>query len=194
MKKRLLVILLFTCLFTLCGCGNKQINNNSNNAERTSYSKKKEEVEVNSFSTPILDQTPNRVDNISLTCSKINGIIVKKGETFSFCDTIGDVNEDTGYKKASVLDSNGKPFQGYGGGNCQVSSTLYNAVKDVDGIEIIERHVHSKDVYYIEKGKDAAIETGSHLDFQFKNNSNYDIKIKANNTNEEVTVKIFNLK
>lgn len=75
-------------------------------------------------------------------------------------------------------------------GSCQVSSTLYNALLDIDNIEILEKHEHSKQVYYVEKNKDAAIDFPSKLDFRFKNNTGYDIKIYANNTDEDVTVKI----
>ena len=75
-------------------------------------------------------------------------------------------------------------------GSCQVSSTLYNALLDIDNIEILEKHEHSKQVYYVEKGKDAAVDFPSKLDFRFKNNTGNDIKIYASNTNEEVTIKI----
>ncbi len=75
-------------------------------------------------------------------------------------------------------------------GSCQVSSTLYNALLEINNIEILEKHEHSKQVYYVEKNKDAAIDFPSKLDFRFKNNTGYDIKIYANNTDEEVTVKI----
>lgn len=193
-KKFLIIIII--ALFALSGCDKKSINNNSN-AERMSYSKDEEnktEVEEAVFSTPILDKTPNRVDNISLTCSKINNTIVKKGETFSFCDTIGEVSSNTGYKEATVLDAKGNHFNGIGGGYCQVSSTLYNTVLAVNGLEVTERHPHSKQVYYVEKDKDAAIYTPTHLDFKFKNNTDYDIKIVADNTNEEVIVKLYSLK
>lgn len=75
-------------------------------------------------------------------------------------------------------------------GSCQVSSTLYNALLDIDNIEILEKHEHSKQVYYVEKGKDAAVDFPSKLDFRFKNNTGNDIKIYASNTSEEVTIKI----
>lgn len=80
----------------------------------------------------------------------------------------------------------------YGGGNCQVSTTLYNAVLKTDGIEVIERHSHTRDVDYIEKGKDAAVAYGE-LDLKFKNNTGNDIKIYAETTEKEVKVKIVKL-
>ncbi len=195
MKKfKTLFLILCTCLFVLCGCSSSD-NQNSSNAGKTSYSTSapKKETEISSFTTDILDQTPNRVDNIALTCSKINGIIVKQGETFSFCNTVGKVSSDTGYKEADVLDAEGKPFKGYGGGNCQVSSTLYNAVLEIQNLEIVERHEHSKRVYYVEKDKDAAVDSSSNLDFKFKNNSENDIKIYASNTDKDITIRLMKL-
>ena len=187
MKKfKTLFLILCTCLFVLCGCSSSD-NQNSSNAGKTSYSTSapKKETEISSFTTDILDQTPNRVDNIALTCSKINGIIVKQGETFSFCNTVGKVSSDTGYKEADVLDAEGKPFKGYGGGNCQVSSTLYNAVL-MANLEIVERK-------NVEKDKDAAVDSSSNLDFKFKNNSENDIKIYASNTDKDITIRLMKL-
>lgn len=196
MKKfKKLFIILSICLFALYGCSNNNDNDDSN-AERTSYSTsspQKKEVEISSFTTNILDQTPNRVDNIALTCSKINDIIVKNGDTFSFCNTVGEVSSSSGYKEANVLDAKGKPFKGFGGGNCQVSSTLYNTVLPINGIEIIERHAHSKQVYYVEKDKDAAVDSSSNLDFKFKNNTGNDIKIYSSSTDKDVTIKVMKL-
>ena len=74
-------------------------------------------------------------------------------------------------------------------GKCQVSSTLYNAVLGVSGLEIIERHPHSNDVPYVPEGLDAAIAYGS-IDFKFKNNNSYSIKIIAEATEDDVTVKL----
>lgn len=194
--KMLHIIVLFICLFSLCGCSSSDNNNNeTSNTERISVSTKtpKKEIALASFTTAILDQTPNRVDNITLTCSKVNGLTVKAGETFSFCDAIGEVSANTGYKEADVLDAKGKAFKGFGGGNCQVSTTLYNAILQIPNLTVLERHSHSRRVYYIEKDKDAAIDSSSKLDFKFKNETSNDIKIYASNTDKEVTVKIFSI-
>lgn len=78
---------------------------------------------------------------------------------------------------------------GYGGGNCQVSSTIYNAIKDLDGIDIVERHHHAKDVPYVKKGQDAAVAYGS-IDFKFKNNTDYTIIINVSDTETEVSCTI----
>lgn len=76
-----------------------------------------------------------------------------------------------------------------GGGNCQVSSTLYNVVLQIDGLEVKERHPHSKDVHYVEEGKDAAVSYGS-VDFKFINNTGNKIKIYANSDLNSVNVRI----
>lgn len=193
MKKFTLCFSLLICLFILCGCNN---NSTSSNTE-TSYSgnspSPQKEVEKSTFTTNILDKTPNRLNNISLTCDKINETIVKSGETFSFCNVVGEVSSTTGYKEADILDADGKVFKGFGGGNCQVSSTLYNAILQIKDLQIIERHSHSKKVYYVENDKDAAVDSNSKLDFKFKNTSNNDIKIYAYSNNQEVTIKIMTL-
>ncbi len=188
-------IILSICLFTLCGCNNSENNklNYDSNKLSISTSKPKQEVNISSFSTNILDKESNRVSNISLSCSKINGYILKSGETFSFCDVVGEVSDNTGFKKADMLDANGEIFKGFSGGICQVSTTLYNALLQIPDIEIIERHTHSRRVYYVEKDKDVTVDSNSNLDFKFKNNTGYDIKIYASNTNEAVTVKIMKL-
>ena len=84
-------------------------------------------------------------------------LLLSLGETFSFCDTVGESTIERGYKEANVI-IKGTETKGLGGGNCQVSSTLYNAVLAVPNkLEVVERHPHSAPVPYIEKGKDAAI-------------------------------------
>jgi len=81
------------------------------------------------------------------------------------------------------------PLKVYGGGNCQVSSTLYNAVLEAGGLEIVERHAHSNKVYYVPEGKDAAVAYGS-VDFKFKNANDYSIKIYASLDSGKVNIKI----
>lgn len=171
--KKFLVFLFLFC-FCLTGCGNNDLIDNSNRynnytASRTTATDNSNnnsetnnininnstdnintETELSSFSTKIY--TPNdeaRQNNIRITCSKLNGTVVKSGETFSFCDTVGKATPEEGYEKADVFDKDGNVIKGYGGGNCQISSTLYNALLILSNIEIIERHEHSKEVYYV---------------------------------------------
>lgn len=149
------------------------------------------EKEVSSFSTKIMDEDENRDHNMGISASKINGTIVKNGDSFSFNDIVGSPTPDKGYEKAGVFVED-KLKKDYGGGNCQVSSTLYNAVLKVDGLEVTERHEHTKEVYYVKKGKDAAVAYGE-LDLKFKNSTGHDIKIYAEVTEKEVNVKIAQL-
>ncbi|NLC87372.1 MAG: VanW family protein [Clostridiaceae bacterium] len=84
---------------------------------------------------------------------------------------------------------NHKTEKGIGGGNCQVSSTLYNAILLVPSLEVLERHEHGKDVTYVPDGKDAAVSYGS-LDLKFKNNSNKSIRIEASSNNSSITIRL----
>lgn len=114
------------------------------------------------------------------------------GETFSFCNTLGPASPKDGYEKADIFDSDGNIIKEYGGGKCQVSSTLYNAVLASTGLTVIERSEHSRKVTYVPDGKDAAVAYGS-VDFKFKNNNSYPIKIYASSTNDEVSISIFSI-
>ena len=198
MKK--LLILLITISFCLSGCNNNndaqntQENNTSYNytASRTTTQESSSETDIANFSTTIYIKDSGRQHNISLTTSKLNGTVVKPGETFSFCNTIGKATAAEGYEKADIYDSEGNIVQGYGGGNCQVSSTLYNAVLSSPNLAVVERHEHSRRVKYVEAGKDAAVSFGS-VDFKFRNDNNYSIKIYASNTENTVDVRIVKL-
>lgn len=77
------------------------------------------------------------------------GLLLSLGETFSFCNTVGKATPEAGYQKADIFDANGNVTKGYGGGNCQISSTLYNAVLALPNLSVVERHEHSKKVYYV---------------------------------------------
>ena len=77
-------------------------------------------------------------------------------------------------------------------GNCQVSSTLYNAVLNIPSLVIIERHEHGKDVTYVPEGKDAAVSYGS-LDLKFRNDLEYDIAIQASTDNSSILIKLIRL-
>ncbi|MDO5556320.1 MAG: VanW family protein [Clostridia bacterium] len=114
------------------------------------------------------------------------------GDTFSFCNTVGKATADEGYQKADIFDSDGNIVKGYGGGNCQISSTLYNVVLNTPNLTIIERHAHSRKVDYVETGKDAAVSYGS-VDFKFRNDNDYSVKIYASNTSDSVDIKIVKL-
>ena len=144
------------------------------------------------FSTKIYSSDPSRQKNLEITSKALNGTIVKPNETFSFTKTVGPSTPSKGYEEADIFDSNGNKIKGYGGGNCQVSSTLYNAVKKVPSLKIIERHEHSNKVPYISKGKDAAVAYGGY-DLKFKNDTGFDIMIKTEATASNITVSLIKL-
>lgn len=123
---------------------------------------------------------PGRVHNVALAASRINGTLVKPGETFSFNSTLGDVSAFTGYQQAYII-SEGKTILGDGGGVCQVSSTLFRAVLDA-GLPINERTAHAYRVGYYEQGSspgfDATVYSPS-PDFKFTNDTKNYILIEA---------------
>lgn len=155
------------------------------------YETSQVEEEIASYTTTIYDKDENRVHNITLANSKLNNFIIKAGEEFSFNNTIGPMGGDMGYKKALGFDSNGNKIEIYGGGLCQISSTLYNTAL-IAGFEITERHPHSTRVAYVPKDKDATIVYGS-LDLKFINNSGADVKIYSTNDNANVTIRLVKL-
>lgn len=150
------------------------------------------EIEMASFSTKLGGTMNPRTGNINITTGVLNETVVEPGKTFSFCDTVGKPTKERGYQEADAFDKDGNTFQAVGGGNCQVSSTLYNVVLQIPELQVIERHPHSKRVYYVEKDKDAAVATGS-VDFKFKNTGERPIKIYANSDTSSVNIKIVKL-
>lgn len=148
----------------------------------------KQELVLAEFSTKIHNKAEERQNNITITCRALNGKEIKPGETFSFCNTVGEATTSKGYKEAEIY-VDGEKKQGLGGGNCQVSTTIYNAVLQIPELEVVERHAHSNHVTYIEEGKDAAVAYGSY-DLKFKNNSQATIKIIMENTENDVIARI----
>lgn len=151
------------------------------------------EEKLATFTTKIYSKDSARQNNISITCNKLNGTIVKDGGTFSFCNTVGQASSSKGYQKADIYDKDGKKKKGLGGGNCQISSTLYNALLSVPSLVVTERHEHSNKVPYVAKGKDAAVAYGSY-DLKFRNNSGNDVKILSSSNSSDVTVTLMSLK
>ncbi len=157
----------------------------------TETTPKTEEV-ISSFSTKIYTKDSARQNNINITCSTLNETIVANGSTFSFCNTVGQATSAKGYQKADIFDNDGNKKKGLGGGNCQVSTTLYNAVLKVPNLTVTERHEHSNKVPYIANGKDAAVAYGSY-DLKFKNNTGFDIKIKASSNGSSVDINLYKM-
>ena len=168
-------------------------NQNKNEAEVQTPPPEPAEEEIASFSTKIYSSDSARQNNINITCNTLNGTVVKVGDTFSFCNTVGQATSDKGYQKADIFDKNGNKEKGLGGGNCQVSTTLYNAVLAVPALQVTERHEHSNYVPYIEEGKDAAVAYGSY-DLKFVNNVGHEIKITAATDGNSISISIVALK
>lgn len=136
----------------------------------------------------------NRIFNLTLASSRLNGVLIKPGEEFSFNKTIGDVSSLTGYKQAYVI-QNGKTILGDGGGVCQVSTTLFRALLNA-GMPITERNQHAYRVHYYEDdlgpGVDAAIYTPN-IDLKFKNDSGNYILIQTavDRANMQLTFELY---
>lgn len=202
MSKKIYFFICFSLVFILCGCNkvndveeeniksNTSLSLKSSNSSTTRLSASKKESELLAeFTTTIYDTSDDRETNMTIACNTLSGTVVKAGETFSFCDTLGPAKPEDGYKKADVLDADGEIIQEYGGGKCQISTTLYNVVLQIPNLVVVERHPHSKEVAYIETGKDAAVSYGS-IDFKFRNDNPYDIVIDAVNNLDTIYVKI----
>ena len=129
----------------------------------------------------------NRNTNIALACKAINGLVIYPGQTFSYNQTLGKRTAAKGYKEANTY-YNGEVVKSFGGGICQVSSTLYWCAMHAD-LKIVERYNHSLPVSYIPKGMDATVSWGG-PDFKFTNDSKYPIKIVATSNKGNVTIKI----
>ena len=129
----------------------------------------------------------NRNTNLKLACKALNGVLVRPGETFSYNATLGERTTAKGYKPAGAY-AGGKNVETVGGGICQVSSTLYYACLKAD-LEIIERTCHGFTVSSMPYGMDATVSWGT-LDYKFKNNTEYPIRIEAWVSDGQVHVKL----
>jgi vancomycin resistance protein YoaR len=143
---------------------------------------------ISEYTTKFNKNSPGRKENIRLAAKAINQKIIRPTEVFSFNDTVGPTNKENGYKLSYIF-IKGKKKKGYGGGACQVSSTLYNALLGAD-LEVIERHSHTGDVFYVPANKDAATSYGS-VDLKFKNNKDYSIEIISYIYQDTITVAIY---
>ena len=130
----------------------------------------------------------NRRRNIELACSKMDGTVLLPGDTFSYNEVVGPRDEEYGFRMAPVI-VRGRLVPGMGGGICQVSSTLYNAVL-LAGLEIVRRQHHAFPVSYLAPGRDATVVYGS-IDFRFRNNTEAPIAISADSRGQRVRIRIF---
>lgn len=134
---------------------------------------------LGSYSTSYASSSSNRVNNVLEAAKALNNFIVMPGETFSFNKAVGPRSEDTGFLEAPVI-VNGKMETGIGGGICQVSTTLYNAVL-LANLKIVTRNHHSLPSHYVPTGLDATVSYGS-LDFCFSNSSTAPVVIESSHS------------
>ena len=147
---------------------------------------------LGSYSSSAAGGTSGRIHNVGLTASICNGQIVLPGETFSFNGVVGDTTAEKGYQEAAGY-QDGKVVQVLGGGECQVSSTLFSAILYTD-LDVLERANHSMPVHYVPSGMDATVFWDS-PDFKFENNHKYPVKIVMNmDSSDTLTVKILGTK
>lgn len=146
---------------------------------------------LSSYSTNYAASNKNRTTNLTLAANKINGTVLMPGETFSYNKVVGARTIAAGYKEAPIYVS-GKVVDGLGGGICQITSTLYNAVVYAN-LEITQRTNHQFVPSYVTASRDATVVYGS-IDFQFKNNRNYPIKLVCSVSGGVANFKIFGLK
>lgn len=156
-------------------------------------------ITLNNLDLPIFDNTistysttynaglAGRTKNLKLAASKLNGLILKPGETFSYNRVVGKRTIAAGYQNAAIF-SGGKVVDDVGGGICQISSTLYGAVLNAN-LQVIERTNHGMQTSYSKPGIDATVYYGS-LDFKFKNNRNVPIKLYASVSGGKVVISI----
>ena len=143
------------------------------------------------FSTRYSVSDRDRTTNLRLAANKVNGTVLMPGETFSYNTVVGERTIAAGYKEAPIYVS-GQVVDGLGGGICQISSTIYNAVVYAN-LDIVERSNHQFVPSYVTASRDATVVYGS-LDFKFKNNRNYPIKILVTVSNGVADCKIYGLK
>lgn len=138
-----------------------------------------------------IDGTEDRLTNVTLAAQAINGVVVLPSADFSYNDTLGPRTEKKGYKPAPSY-SNGKTVNTVGGGICQVSSTLYYCCVYAD-LSIVSRRNHSYVQTYVPAGLDAAVSYDS-LDYQFRNSTDYPVKISAQVDGRTLTVTLYGTK
>ncbi len=147
--------------------------------------------QLSTFTTRYDAGNTDRSTNLMIACEKLNGKVVLPGETLSYNQTLGPRTIAAGYKTGKVY-SGGQVVDGIGGGICQISSTLYNAVL-MANLEIVERKNHQFATSYLPAGRDATVAYGV-IDFKFKNTRKYPIRLVASAKNGIATVSVYGIK
>ena len=159
-------------------------------APKISAASAKEKYKTISSFTTNTTANQNRNTNVRLAAEAINGTVIKPGQEFSFNGTVGQRTEAKGYKGAAAY-NNGEVVQEIGGGVCQVSTTLYNAVFKA-GLKISSRRSHTFEPSYVTPGRDASV-SWDQPDFKFINNSSTAIGLRASYADQKVTVSVYGI-
>lgn len=144
---------------------------------------------LGTFTTSYASSGPNRSQNVANGANLINGVLLYPGDEFSTYEHVSPFSTANGYYMAGSY-MNGKVVDSLGGGICQVSTTLYNAVLLAE-LDVTERHNHSMIVTYVEPSADAAIAESSGKDFKFVNNLEYPVYIEGSTSNKHITFTIY---
>lgn len=183
MRKKLLVIFLLLIFITLVSFGSTfGVYAETLESSTLTFNLRSE------FKTPILNKSEERVHNIKRALSTVNGKVMKCEDSFSFNELTGLRTKENGYRE-SIIIFNGEYTKGFGGGVCQVSTTLYNALILSD-VFINEVHSHTIKPSYVEMSFDAMVNVGTH-DLRWTNTTGCDLLIKAFVEDGFVVVKIF---
>ncbi len=145
------------------------------------------DVTVASYTTYFSSSETGRSRNIELSAIALNNIVVGDGDTFSFNTMVGERSVSKGYQPAPEI-INKQLVMGIGGGICQTSSTLFNAVDQL-GVKMKERHHHSLNIGYVPTGRDATVSYGT-LDFKFQNNSGVPFLIRTFYSKNTLTIEL----
>ncbi len=146
---------------------------------------------LSTYTTRYDSSNVDRSTNLRIACQKINGKVILPGETFSYNKALGERTAKAGYRNGKIY-VGGEVVDGLGGGICQISSTLYNAVLE-GNLEVLERRNHQFTTAYIPVGRDATVVYGV-TDFRFKNTRKYPVRISASAKNGIATVSIYGIK
>lgn len=144
--------------------------------------------EIASFTTHYDSSNTTRTANLKAAADKIDDILVPKGQVFSFNQTVGKRTVTAGYEEAKII-KDGEFVDGLGGGVCQVSSTVFESVLRAN-CKIVSRAAHSLEISYVKLGGDATVQWNS-CDFQFKNTTGSDIKLKMNCSGGSLTCSVY---
>ena len=143
---------------------------------------------IAAFSTTYNESDENRAENIRIAAARMSGVLVGSGQTFSFNDRVGLRTPERGYKEAPTLSSAGVVMD-WGGGVCQVSTTLYIAALLAD-FDVVERSAHYDPPAYVPVGQDATVADGQ-IDLKLRNTRHHAIYIQTTTDSGTLTVRIY---